>query len=317
VKCFQLAEKSYNLQGFPIIHFLGNNDSNLRELQKRFSGRIVVRGEKLILIGSKEEIRAFEPIVKALIAEALTGDIVDESAVKMQDRERLQQKDKDMISIKTPRKQIRPRTEAQEEYVRAMDENDIVICIGPSGTGKTYLAVAKAVQGLIAKKFERIVLVRPAVEAGESLGYLPGDFMEKITPYLRPLYDALIDMVPRDRLTRLYDTQTVEVAPLAFMRGRTLNDSFVILDEAQNTTSVQMKMFLTRLGNGSRAVVTGDITQIDLPDEKGSGLVRIQKILAKVKTVKFIYFTKKDVVRRKLVQKIVEAYEKYASEEKK
>jgi phosphate starvation-inducible PhoH-like protein len=312
-----LAEKSYSLQGFPLIHFLGNNDSNLRELQKRFSGRIVVRGEKLILIGSKEEIRAFEPIVKALIAEALTGDIVDESAVKMQDRERLQQKDKDMISIKTPRKQIRPRTEAQEEYVRAMDENDIVICIGPSGTGKTYLAVAKAVQGLIAKKFERMVLVRPAVEAGESLGYLPGDFMEKITPYLRPLYDALIDMVPRDRLTRLYDTQTVEVAPLAFMRGRTLNDSFVILDEAQNTTSVQMKMFLTRLGNGSRAVVTGDITQIDLPDEKGSGLVRIQKILAKVKTVKFVYFTKKDVVRRKLVQKIVEAYEKYASEEKK
>lgn len=311
-----MAEKSYSLQGFPLIHFLGNNDSNLRELQKRFSGRIVVRGEKLILIGSEDSIRAFEPIVKALITEAMSGGMIDESVMKMHDIENKGTKDRDALSIKTPRKSIRPRTEAQEEYVRAMEENDIVICIGPSGTGKTYLAVAKAVQSLIGKKYERIVLVRPAVEAGESLGFLPGDFMEKITPYLRPLYDALIDMVPRDRLTRLYDTQTVEVAPLAFMRGRTLNDSFVILDEAQNTTSVQMKMFLTRLGNGSRAVVTGDITQIDLPDEKSSGLVKIQKVLAKVRSVKFIHFTKKDVVRRKLVQKIVEAYEKYANEEK-
>lgn len=312
-----MAEKSYSLQGFPLIHFLGNNDSNLRQLQKRFSGRIVVRGEKLTLIGSRDAIRDFEPIVEALIAEASAGSIIDEGVVQMHSSEPTGPKEGDVISIKTPRKSIRAKTEAQEEYVRAMDESDIVICIGPSGTGKTYLAVAKAVQGLMAKKFERIVLVRPAVEAGESLGYLPGDFMEKITPYLRPLYDALIDMVPRDRLTRLYDTQTVEVAPLAFMRGRTLNDSFVILDEAQNTTSVQMKMFLTRLGNGSRAVVTGDVTQIDLPDEQGSGLVRIQKILAKVKSVKIIYFTKKDVVRRKLVQKIVEAYEKYANEEKK
>jgi phosphate starvation-inducible PhoH-like protein len=312
-----LAEKSYSLQGFPLIHFLGNNDCNLRELQKQFSGRIVVRGEKLILIGAKDAIREFEPIVEALIAEASAGNIIDERAVGMLDIDRAKSKNKDEVSIKTPRKSIKPRTEAQEEYVRAMEQNDIVICIGPAGTGKTYLAVAKAVQSLMAKRYERIVLVRPAVEAGESLGFLPGDFMEKITPYLRPLYDALIDMVPRDRLTRLYHTQTVEVAPLAFMRGRTLNDSFVILDEAQNTTSVQMKMFLTRLGNGSTAVVTGDITQIDLPDEKGSGLVRIQKILAKVKSVKFIHFTKKDVVRRKLVQKIVEAYEKYANEEKK
>ncbi len=311
----QLAEKSYSLQGFPPIHFLGNNDSNLRELQKLFSGRIVARGEKLILIGEQDAIESFEPVLKALIREAAAGNAIDEATIRLFGEE--QTKMKNTLSIKTPRKTIRPKTEAQEEYVRAMEENDIVICIGPSGTGKTYLAVAKAVQSLIAKKFERIVLVRPAVEAGESLGYLPGDFMEKINPYLRPLYDALIDMVPRDRLTRFYDTQTVEVAPLAFMRGRTLNDSFVILDEAQNTTSVQMKMFLTRLGNGARAVVTGDITQIDLPDEKGSGLVRIQKILARVKSVKFIHFTKRDVVRRKLVQKIVEAYERYDSEEKK
>lgn len=310
-----MAEKSYSLQGFPPIHFLGSNDSNLRELQKRFPGRIVVRGEKLILIGERDEIRSFEPILKALIAEAAAGGVINEGMVRLFGTE--QAKMKNALSIKTPKKTIRPKTEAQEEYVRAMEDNDIVICIGPSGTGKTYLAVAKAVQSLTAKKFARIVLVRPAVEAGESLGYLPGDFMEKINPYLRPLYDALIDMVPRDRLTRFYDTQTVEVAPLAFMRGRTLNDSFVILDEAQNTTSVQMKMFLTRLGNGSRAVVTGDITQIDLPDEKGSGLVRIQRILARVKSVKFIRFTKKDVVRRKLVQKIVEAYERYDSEEKK
>jgi phosphate starvation-inducible PhoH-like protein len=317
-KRFQLAEKSYNLQGFSLINFLGSNDSNLRLLQRTFAGRIVVRGEKLTLIGSRDEILEFEPVVKTLIAEARGGRVLDEYVLS--DLIEVKQSKRDgseALSIKTPKKRINPKTEGQRAYLQAMEENDVVICIGPSGTGKTYLAVAKAVQSLIAREFERIVLVRPAVEAGESLGFLPGDFMEKINPYLRPLYDALMDMVPRERLSRLYDTQTVEVAPLAFMRGRTLNDSFVILDEAQNTTSVQMKMFLTRLGSGSNAVVTGDITQIDLPDEGGSGLVKIQKVLAKVKSVKLIHLTRKDVVRRKLVQKIVEAYERYANEEKK
>ena len=294
---------------------MGKNDDNLKILQKIFPGRIVVRGEKLILIGEEEDIEHFEPGLTTLLSKVKGGKIIDkiviDSVFNSEEMNCVEE-----FSIKVPKKTIRSKTPGQNEYIRAIEKNDIVICIGPSGTGKTYLAVAKAVQSLVSKKYERIILVRPAVEAGETLGFLPGDFMEKIAPFLRPLYDALMDMVPRDRLTRLYDTQTVEVAPLAFMRGRTLNDAFVILDEAQNTTSVQMKMFLTRLGNGSKAVVTGDITQIDLPSEQSSGLKKIQKILNRVKGVEFIYLTKSDVVRRKLVQKIVEAYEKYSNEKK-
>jgi phosphate starvation-inducible PhoH-like protein len=311
-----LAEKTYILKGFPLINFLGNNDCNLRILQQRFTGKIVVRGEKLILIGNKEEIETFEPCMQTLLSKVKIGKTVDEFSINSAFDRKDKDKVKKEVLIKTPKKNIYPRTPKQRQYINAIEKKEIVICIGPAGTGKTYLAVAQAVQNLISKKYERIVLVRPAVEAGENLGFLPGDFREKIDPYLRPLYDALIDMVPREKLTKLYDTQTVEVAPLAFMRGRTLNDAFVILDEAQNTTSVQMKMFLTRLGNGSKAVITGDITQIDLPSERSSGLVQIQKILEKVNGVQFIYFTKRDVVRRKLVQKIVEAYERYAKEEK-
>lgn len=311
-----MAEKTYILKGFPLINFLGNNDCNLRILQQRFAGKIVVRGEKLILIGNKEEIETFEPRMQTLLSKVKIGETIDEFLINSAFDHKDKEKVKKEALIKTPKKSIFPRTPGQRRYINAIEKKEIVICIGPAGTGKTYLAVAQAVQNLISKKYERIVLIRPAVEAGENLGFLPGDFREKIDPYLRPLYDALIDMVPREKLTKLYDTQTVEVAPLAFMRGRTLNDAFVILDEAQNTTSVQMKMFLTRLGNGSKAVITGDITQIDLPSEKSSGLVQIQKILEKVNGVQFIYFTKKDVVRRKLVQKIVEAYERYAKEEK-
>lgn len=312
-----MTEKTYILQGFPLINFLGNKDYNLKILQQKFSGRIVVRGEKLTLIGDKKEIEGFEPCLQILLTKVKTGEIIDEFSISsVFDHKDEKKREEEILFIKTPKKKIYPKTPGQKRYINAIENKDIVICIGPSGTGKTYLAVAKAVQNLISKKYERIVLVRPAVEAGESLGFLPGDFMEKIAPYLRPLYDALIDMVSRDKLTRLYDTQTVEVAPLAFMRGRTLNDAFIILDEAQNTTSVQMKMFLTRLGNGSKAVVTGDITQIDLPKAQSSGLVQIQKILEGVKSVRFIYLTKKDVVRRKLVQKIVEAYERYSNEEK-
>ncbi len=312
-----MTEKTYILQGFPLINFLGNKDYNLKILQQKFSGRIVVRGGKLTLVGDKKEIEGFETCLQILLTKVKTGEIIDEFSISsVFDHKDEKKREEETLFIKTPKKKIYPKTPGQRKYINAIENKDIVICIGPSGTGKTYLAVAKAVQNLISKKYERIVLVRPAVEAGESLGFLPGDFMEKIAPYLRPLYDALIDMVSRDKLTRLYDTQTVEVAPLAFMRGRTLNDAFIILDEAQNTTSVQMKMFLTRLGNGSKAVVTGDITQIDLPKAQSSGLVQIQKILEGVKSVRFIYLTKDDVVRRKLVQKIVEAYERYSNEEK-
>jgi len=316
-----LIQKTYNLRGFPLINLLGYNDRNLKFLQGIFSGKIVVRGEKLILYGEKEDVDNFEKSLTVLIQKAKTGELIDEMSITgvLGDSaiDKKKATGKHTLLIKTPKKMIYPRTDGQEKYVRAMETDDVIICIGPSGTGKTYLAVAKAVQTLTAKQFERIVLVRPAVEAGENLGFLPGDFHEKIDPYLRPLYDALIDMVSRDKLARLYDTQTVEVAPLAFMRGRTLNDAFIILDEAQNATGVQMKMFLTRIGNGSKVIITGDITQIDLPKKQTSGLVQIQKILANVKGVKFIYLTKKDVVRRKLVQKIVEAYERYSDKKKK
>jgi len=215
------------------------------------------------------------------------------------------------IPVSSKKKFIVPRSEGQKEYIEAIRKNDLVIAIGPAGTGKTYLAMAMAVNALVKKQVSRIILARPAVEAGERLGFLPGDLYEKVNPYLRPLYDALFDMMEADRASRLMDKGIIEIAPLAFMRGRTLNDSFIILDEAQNTTSEQMKMFLTRLGFNSKAVITGDITQIDLPPEKVSGLVEAEEILRGVEGVRFVYFSERDVVRHKLVQRIIRAYEEY------
>ena len=209
------------------------------------------------------------------------------------------------------KRQVVPKSLTQKRYLDAIDQHDIVFGIGPAGTGKTYLAMAQAVSFLLAKRVSRIILARPAVEAGEKLGFLPGDLQEKVNPYLRPLYDALYDMIDLDRVERLIERGTIEVAPIAFMRGRTLNDAFVILDEAQNTTSEQMKMFLTRLGFGSKAVVTGDVTQIDLPPGRVSGLVEAVKVIGKVEGVAFIHFDEKDVVRHSLVQQIVKAYEAY------
>ncbi|KPJ48463.1 hypothetical protein AMJ40_07430, partial [candidate division TA06 bacterium DG_26] len=206
---------------------------------------------------------------------------------------------------------VRPRTAGQEKYVEAMKKHDIVISIGPAGTGKTYLAVAMALSAFDSGIIGRIILTRPAVEAGETLGYLPGDYVEKVDPYLRPLYDALYEMLPFEKVRRLISKRVIEVAPLAYMRGRTLNDAYVILDEAQNTTRMQMKMFLTRLGPNSKAVVTGDITQIDLPGDDLSGLVDIQRILKDVPDIRFIYLSEKDVVRHHLVQQIIKAYEKH------
>jgi phosphate starvation-inducible PhoH-like protein len=211
------------------------------------------------------------------------------------------------------KRQIAPKSVNQRRYLDAIDEHDIVFGVGPAGTGKTYLAMAQAVSFLLQKKVSRIILARPAVEAGEKLGFLPGDLQEKVNPYLRPLYDALYDMLEVERVERLLERGNVEIAPLAFMRGRTLNDSFVILDEAQNTTSEQMKMFLTRLGFGSKAVVTGDITQIDLPTGKASGLVEAMKIVGGVEGISFVRFDDRDVVRHKLVQQIVKAYEAHQS----
>ncbi len=209
------------------------------------------------------------------------------------------------------KRQVMPKSVNQRRYLEAIEKHDIVFGIGPAGTGKTYLAMAQAVSFLLAKRISRIILARPAVEAGEKLGFLPGDLQEKVNPYLRPLYDALYDMIDIERVERLIERGTVEVAPIAFMRGRTLNDAFVILDEAQNTTSEQMKMFLTRLGFGSKAVITGDITQIDLPTGRTSGLVEAMKVVGDIEGIAFVHFDEKDVVRHQLVQQIVKAYESY------
>lgn len=218
--------------------------------------------------------------------------------------------------MSSKKKFIIPKTETQRQYIEAMRNYDIVIGIGPAGTGKTYLAMAMAINALLKKQVSRIVLARPAVEAGEKLGFLPGDMYEKVNPYLRPLYDALFDMIEAEKANKFIESGIIEIAPLAFMRGRTLNDSFIILDEAQNTTSEQMKMYLTRLGFNSKTVITGDITQIDLPSGKLSGLIEAEKILNDIEGIKVIYFSEKDVVRHKLVQEIVRAYERYEKRHK-
>ncbi|MHB8881842.1 MAG: PhoH family protein [Thermodesulfovibrionales bacterium] len=215
------------------------------------------------------------------------------------------------MAVASKRRFVVPKTENQKTYIDAIRKYDIVVGIGPAGTGKTYLAMAMAVSAFLSKEVKRIVLARPAIEAGEKLGFLPGDMYEKVNPYLRPLYDALFDMMDAERAATLIEQGIIEIAPLAFMRGRTLNDSFIILDEAQNTTAEQMKMYLTRLGFNSRTVITGDVTQVDLPPEKTSGLIEITKILESVEGIKFVKFTEKDVVRHRLVQEIVRAYETY------
>ncbi len=217
----------------------------------------------------------------------------------------------DHIPVASKQRFIIPKTTTQKAYIDAIRNHDIVIGIGPAGTGKTYLAMAMAISAFLKKQVSRIVLARPAIEAGEKLGFLPGDMFEKVNPYLRPLYDALYDMMEAEKASRLIERGVIEIAPLAFMRGRTLNDSFIILDEAQNTTSEQMKMYLTRLGFNSKTVITGDVTQIDLPPGRSSGLVEVVKILEEVKGIRFVFFSEKDVVRHKLVQEIVRAYERY------
>lgn len=215
------------------------------------------------------------------------------------------------VAVSSKRRFVVPKTENQKIYIEAIKKFDMVIGIGPAGTGKTYLAMAMAISALMNKEVSRIVLARPAIEAGEKLGFLPGDMFEKVNPYLRPLYDALFDMMENEKASRLIEQGTIEIAPLAFMRGRTLNDAFIILDEAQNTTSEQMKMYLTRLGFNSRTVITGDVTQIDLPQGKTSGLIEVSRILEDVEGIKFVSFSEKDVVRHKLVQEILRAYDKY------
>ena len=293
----------------------------MRIIESQFDAKIIARGDNIILEGKEKEIGQLEALLHNLITHLKKNKELSEKyllyTISLVKEEVSSVNDLQVSTLITSiftKESIQPRTVGQRDYVRSMEQYDIVFSIGPAGTGKTYLAVAKAVAALKNKQVIRLVLVRPAVEAGESLGFLPGDIRAKVDPYLRPVYDALHDMLSAEKIRKLMELGIIEIVPLAFMRGRTLNSAYVILDEAQNTTVAQMKMFLTRLGVNSKAVITGDITQIDLEDKKASGLVQIQKILAGIEGIEFIYLTEKDVVRHKLVQDIIKAYDRYESE---
>jgi phosphate starvation-inducible PhoH-like protein len=299
----------------------GAHDGNLKHIESLLNVDIRTQGDELIVEGEKSAEQRVERIfdqLSALMAqgyELKNGDVktaaqlvIDDPSVNLRDyflREGQKQPE-------GTRRRVNPKSTNQRRYLDAIERFDIVFGVGPAGTGKTYLAMAQAVSFLLAKRVSRIILARPAVEAGEKLGFLPGDLQEKVNPYLRPLYDALYDMIEMERAERLLERGTIEVAPIAFMRGRTLNDAFVILDEAQNTTSEQMKMFLTRLGFGSKAVITGDVTQIDLPTGRQSGLIEAMKVVGHVEGIAFVHFDERDVVRHALVQQIVKAYEAYS-----
>ena len=305
-------------EGMDLPAFYGSHDANLRLMEELFDVKVVARGDEISVEGDAEAVEKIENLIADINEMAEGGFSLKEedaafaiNSIKKEPKVSVKKIFLDTIPVSSKKRFITPKSANQRKYVEAIRKNDIVIGIGPAGTGKTYLAMAMAVSALLKKEVSRIVLARPAVEAGEKLGFLPGDIFEKVHPYLRPLYDALFDMMEFDKANRLIERGTVEIAPLAFMRGRTLNDSFVILDEAQNATSEQMKMFLTRLGFNSKAVVTGDITQVDLPRERISGLIEIQEILSNIKGIKFVYFSERDVVRHKLVQQIVKAYERH------
>jgi phosphate starvation-inducible protein PhoH and related proteins len=299
----------------------GTYDENLKQLESVFGVRIRTQGNELTVEGDPSGVARAERTLAQLAGLMREGYRIGNGDVKTAAQLIAANEQVDLrdylgktASKAAGRRQVAPKSPNQRRYLEAIEQNDIVFGVGPAGTGKTYLAMAQAVSFLLAKKVSRIILARPAVEAGEKLGFLPGDLQEKVNPYLRPLYDALYDMMEVDRVERLLERGTVEIAPLAFMRGRTLNDAFVILDEAQNTTSEQMKMFLTRLGFGSKAVVTGDITQIDLPNARTSGLVEALKVVSQVEGIAFVYFDEKDVVRHRLVQQIVKAYEAFSQD---
>jgi phosphate starvation-inducible PhoH-like protein len=294
----------------------GVHDQNIKYLESLLAVQINGRGHSLTVDGDPKDVATVQQILEdfaELFAEGrqFTDKELREAFAQIAEDRAYSLRDYFTRSRFSPagKKQVAPKSAMQRKYVEAIQQRDIVFGIGPAGTGKTYLGVAMAVQALMQKQVNRIVLARPAVEAGEKLGFLPGDLQEKVDPYLRPLYDALFDLVDYERVTRLLEKRVIEVAPLAFMRGRTLSDAFVILDEAQNTTSEQMKMFLTRIGFGSKAVITGDVTQIDLPTGKRSGLVEAERVLAGVEGIEFVYFSDRDVVRHKLVQMIIKAYE--------
>jgi phosphate starvation-inducible PhoH-like protein len=310
-----------------LANLCGRLNEHLKQIEQRLLVKIQNRGSEFMVTGEPEAVKNSFSIILALYDLTRSGDnlfpdtihmAIQEGLIVVQDSKQYGEQDSeqsdhdtDFILLRTPKTSIKPRGRNQNNYVRDIMHHDINFGIGPAGTGKTYLAVACAVEALMKDQISRILLVRPAVEAGEKLGFLPGDLTQKVDPYLRPLYDALYEMLGFEKVSKLMEKNVIEVAPLAFMRGRTLNNAYIILDESQNTTTSQMKMFLTRIGFGSTAVITGDITQIDLPKGVGSGLVQSSKILKETAGVSFTYFKSKDVVRHPIVQKVVDAYEQF------
>ena len=302
----------------------GNHDDNIKFIEQEFTVRIVARGENLAIRGEQINIQKAHKFCQELLTIIRRDGLLKTQELRYAARSLNSGKLKgmkeiylDKIEVSAKRKFITPKTKGQKEYIDAIRKHDIIIAIGPAGTGKTYLAMACAVQALVRQEVSRVILTRPAVEAGENLGFLPGDIYEKVSPYLRPLYDALYDMLEVDKIERYMDRGIIEVAPLAFMRGRTLNDSFIILDEAQNCTPEQIKMFLTRLGFDAKTVITGDITQSDLPGGKPSGLIQAQEVLSKIKGIQFVYLTGQDTVRHELIQEIIKAYGEFDAKNRK
>jgi phosphate starvation-inducible PhoH-like protein len=318
------SEKSVQIDNFQyMMELFGNFDENVKMIEDSLKVDIIARGNEVKIKGGEERVKLAEKLINNLIGMLQKGEQLDAQSISYAiglvmagHEEKIKDLGSEVICLTHRGKQIRSKTLGQKNYIEAMKKCDIVFSIGPAGTGKTYLAIAMAVSAMRNREVSRIILTRPAVEAGEKLGFLPGDLQDKVDPYLRPLYDALYDILGGETYMKYRERGVIEVAPLAYMRGRTLDDSFIILDEAQNTTPEQMKMFLTRMGFGSKIVVTGDITQIDLPTGKNSGLVEATKILKGIKGLDIVYLSEKDVVRHHMVQKIVLAYDRYNAKKK-
>ena len=315
-----MAEKLIELNSVETaLEIFGSRDENIRLLENEFSITAVCRGSQIKFTGEPEQVAAAARAVDAMLTLLENHTPLEEQTVRYcislagaGEERRVRELTQDFVAVTAKGRPVRPKTLGQREYLQAIKQNAITFGVGPAGTGKTYLAVAMAVKAFKSKEVSRIILTRPAVEAGEKLGFLPGDLQNKVDPYLRPLYDGLFDMLGAESFQKLLEKQTIEVAPLAYMRGRTLDDAFIILDEAQNTSREQVKMFLTRMGTGSKVVVTGDVTQIDLPDRSRSGLLDALNVLKNVEGIARVYFTEKDVVRHRLVQEIVKAYDRAA-----
>jgi phosphate starvation-inducible PhoH-like protein len=320
----EIVERKIRISPQEAVLLFGPQDEFLRLIEQRFDARIIARGDQILLQGTAQEVALIEKVFNELSfvlsksGKLSRNDVITVIDIVSAGKEVAQSfGELDSIVLFTHNQPIRVKTPTQIEYYKAVKNNDIVFAIGPAGTGKTYLAVAMAISALKTREVSKIILARPAVEAGESLGFLPGDLSQKVDPYLRPLYDAAEEMMTAEKLRGYIERGTVEVVPLAYMRGRTLNNAFLILDEAQNATTMQMKMFLTRIGIGSKAVITGDMTQIDLPSRSVSGLVQIQEILQNIEGISMVYFNKGDVMRHRLVREIIEAYENFNNQDAK